>query len=280
MQITVMTFNLRYDKPDPGVRQWKKRVGAIASLIQHYKPDLLGTQEGKPHQLADLQALLPEYNIIGGDRTGTGTGEHCAIFYNPQYLKLQETQDFYLSDTPEIPGSITWGTRLPRMATWANFEVANPGLCLTILNTHLDHENAKSRELSAALISQRLAEFPLKNYLLLTGDYNANPNTLERQIFLSPLANGKQLQDPLDTLPLEQQKTFHNFTGQAWDAIDTIYCDRCADQRYRSFSVEQVIIDRQQWEGVWPSDHFPVIVKLTIEVLADIAENALNLCFD
>ena len=125
-----------------------------------------------------------------------------------------------------------------------------------------------------------MAEFPLKNYLLLTGDFNANPNTLERQIFLSPLANGKQLQDPLDTLPLEQQKTFHNFTGQAWDAIDTIYCDRCADQRYRSFSVEQVIIDRQQWEGVWPSDHFPVIVKLTIEVLADIAENALNLCFD
>jgi hypothetical protein len=35
MQITVMTFNLRYDKPDPGVHQWIKRVGAIASLIQY-----------------------------------------------------------------------------------------------------------------------------------------------------------------------------------------------------------------------------------------------------
>jgi hypothetical protein len=68
---------------------------------------LLGTQEGKSHQLADLQSLLPEYNIIGGDRTGTVTGEHCAIFYNPQYLKLEETQDFYLSDTPDVPGSIT-----------------------------------------------------------------------------------------------------------------------------------------------------------------------------
>ncbi|OBQ23359.1 MAG: endonuclease/exonuclease/phosphatase, partial [Anabaena sp. WA113] len=47
--LTVMTFNLRYDKPDLGVYQWKKRLGAIASLVQHYKPDLLGTQEGKSH---------------------------------------------------------------------------------------------------------------------------------------------------------------------------------------------------------------------------------------
>ena len=128
---------------------------------------------------------------------------------------------------------------------------------LILVYLYLDHENAKSRELSAALISQQLAEFPLENYLLLTGDFNANPHTPERQIFLSPLANGKKLQDPLATLPLEQQKTFHDFTGAAWDAIDTIYCDI-------SFSVEQVIINRQQWEGVWPSDHFPVIVKLTV----------------
>ena len=88
--------------------------------------------------------------------------------------------------------------------------------------------------------------------LIFRGKYSP-----ERQIFLSPLANGKKLQDPLATLPLEQQKTFHDFTGAAWDAIDTIYCDRY-------FSVEQVIINRQQWEGVWPSDHFPVIVKLTL----------------
>ncbi|MEA5617272.1 endonuclease/exonuclease/phosphatase family protein [Cronbergia sp. UHCC 0137] len=257
MKITVMSFNLRYDKPDPGVRQWKKRVGAIASVIQHYKPDIIGTQEGKLNQLEDLQALLPEYGIIGGDRTGTGQGEHCAIFYNPQFLKLQQTKDFFLSDTPEIPGSITWGTRLPRMATWANFELGNSGLSLTILNTHLDHESPKARELGAALITQYLAAFDPKSHLLLMGDFNANPSSPSRQIFLSPLTNGKQLQDALAVLPLEQQKTFHDFTGEARDAIDTIYFDP-------DLQLEQVKIDNQQWEGVWPSDHFPVIVKLTI----------------
>ncbi|WP_234301042.1 endonuclease/exonuclease/phosphatase family protein [Sphaerospermopsis aphanizomenoides] len=248
-----MSFNLRCDKPDPGIRQWEKRVSAIASVIKHYQPDLIGTQEGKPHQLSDLQALLPEYKFIGGDRTGTGQCEHCAVFYNPQILELQQTKDFYLSDTPEIPGSITWETRLPRMATWANFTVGNPSISLTIVNTHLDHEIAKARELGAGLISLRLMEFPAEDYLLLTGDFNANSRTLERII----LADNYRIQDALTNVPWEQQKTFHDFTGEPVDARDTIYCDR-------RFHIEQVIIDNQQWEGIWPSDHFPVIVKLKI----------------
>lgn len=253
MKITVMTFNLRCDKPDQGVRQWEKRVGAIASVIQHYQPDLVGTQEGKPHQLKDLQALLLEYKFVGGDRSGTGEDEHCAIFYKPELLKLQQTQDFYLSDTPEIPGSITWETRLPRMATWANFQVGKPSISLTIVNTHLDHEIAKARELGAALLSLRLMEFPAEDYVILTGDFNANSRTLERII----LADNYRIQDTLANLPLAEQKTFHDFTGEPVDARDTIYGDR-------RFHIEQVIIDNKQWEGIWPSDHFPVIVKLSI----------------
>lgn len=253
MQIRVMTFNLRCDKPDPGVRQWEKRVGAIASVIQHYQPDLVGTQEGKPNQLLDLQALLPEYKFVGGDRTGTGQDEHCAIFYQPENLKLQQTQDFYLSDTPEIPGSITWETRLPRMATWANFTVSHSGISLTIVNTHLDHEVPKARELGSGLLSLRLMEFPAEDYLLLTGDFNANSRTLERII----LSDNYRIQDTLASLSLQKQKTFHDFTGEPLDARDTIYCDR-------RFHIEQVIIENQQWQDVWPSDHFPVIVKLSI----------------
>lgn len=253
MSITVMTFNLRYDKPDPGIQQWGKRFTAIASLIQHYQPDLLGTQEGKIHQLVDLQSLLPEYQYIGGDRTGTGNGEHCAIFYKPQVLKLQETRDFYLSDTPEIPGSITWGNRLPRMATWGTFTINNYPISITIVNTHLDHENVKARDLGAALVNVKLTQFSAENYLLLTGDFNTSPHNTARTIF----ANNPQIQDSLGSIPLEKQKTFHNFTGSAWDAIDTIYCDR-------RFQIQQVIIDDQQWEGLWPSDHFPVIAKISV----------------
>lgn len=252
MSITVMTFNLRYDKPDPGIQQWEKRFTAIASLIQHYQPDLLGTQEGKIHQLGDLQSLLPEYQYIGGDRTGTGKGEHCAIFYKHQVLKLEETQDFYLSDTPEIPGSITWGNRLPRMATWGTFSIHSDPISITIVNTHLDHENAKARDLGAALVNEKLTQFSDENYLLLTGDFNTSPHNAARKVF----ANNPKIQDSLSSIPLEKQKTFHNFTGSAWDAIDTIYCDR-------RFQIQQITIDDKQWDGLWPSDHFPVIARIS-----------------
>ncbi|MFM6107745.1 MAG: endonuclease/exonuclease/phosphatase, partial [Sphaerospermopsis kisseleviana] len=63
--------------------------------------------------------------------------------------------------------------------------------------------------------------------------------------------------DTLANLPLAEQKTFHDFTGEPVDARDTIYGDR-------RFHIEQVIIDNKQWESIWPSDHFPVIVKLSI----------------
>lgn len=259
MQFTVMSFNLRYDKPDPGVRQWQNRVKAIASLIKHYQPDLLGTQEGKAHQINELKALLPEYHTIGGDRTGTGQGEYCTIFYHPHRLQCHHTQDFFLSETPEVAGSITphWNNRLPRMATWGKFKIDGIPYFINIVNTHLDHESVKARELGAALIYQRLGELSPDDYLLVSGDFNATPQTKERQIFQTPLSNGKKLIDTVATLPYNQQKTFHDFTGQPSLAIDTIYSDR-------RWQVEQIIIDRKQWENVWPSDHFPVIVKLNL----------------
>jgi len=103
------------------------------------------------------------------------------------------------------------------------------------------------------IIAQDLATFSRENYLFVTADFNANPHTPEREIF----ANNDRLKDVLSGYSLEEQYTYHEFTGKAWLAIDTIYFDsRC--------QLEKVKIDRQQWEDVWPSDHFPVIATISI----------------
>lgn len=90
MKIRVMTFNLRYDKPDLGNCAWKVRKDAVASLITAYAPDLIGTQEGKAHQILDLHRLLPNYQSVGSDRTDTGIDEYCAIFYRSLALAMSE----------------------------------------------------------------------------------------------------------------------------------------------------------------------------------------------
>lgn len=257
MEIRVMSFNLRYDKPDPGNNAWRVRKQAVAALITHYLPDMIGTQEGQAHQLLDLHRLLPNYQSVGSDRTGTDTGEYCAIFYRTDRLRCLKTQDFVLSDTPEIPGSISpaWGNPIPRMASWAEFAVVGEAKTVTLLNTHLDYKSVQAREFGVKLIRERIGRSELaESYLLLTGDFNADPGTLPREMLKSPLSNGVTLHDALTGIALEHQLTFHDFTGQASTAIDTIYYDS-------RINLHNVCIDAEQWLGIWPSDHFPVVAN-------------------
>jgi len=257
MNIRIITFNIRYDKPDPDNQDWRIRRDAIAALIQEYHPDIIGTQEGKAHQLLDLHRRLPNYQSIGGDRTGTGTGEHCAIFYNQDRLKCLDNGDFYLSDTPDIAGSISpeWGNPVPRMATWAVFSVAQVSQTITCFNTHLDYTSAKARELGARLIRDRMIHCnPDTTYLFLTGDFNAEPDSLPREILSDSSTNSMILHDALAGVELEKQQSIHGFTGEAFAAVDTIYYD----SRLRR---ETVTVDNRKWQGIFPSDHFPVIAN-------------------
>ena len=257
MYLKLITLNLRYDKPDSGNNAWTVRRNAIADMINHYTPDIIGTQEGFAHQLLDLHRLIPNYQSVGCDRTGTGKDEHCAIFYHTQRLKCIDKGDFFLSNTPQIPGSISlnWGNPLPRMVSWAVFTLAGQSKTITCLNTHLDYKSAKARELGVELIRDRINQFsPENTYLFLTGDFNTEPGTLPRQQLSVPLANGISLNDALAGLELGQQLSFHDFTGQAFAAVDTIYYDS-------RISLPAVQVDNTQWQGILPSDHFPVIAE-------------------
>lgn len=253
----LISFNLRYDKPDPGNNGWKYRLKAITELIHFYLPDIIGTQELLPHQMYDLLGKLPDYECVGNDRTGTGKGEYCAIFYRRELLCLA-TGDFCLSESPEIPGSISenWGNPIPRMATWATFSDENQQQ-FTLFNTHLDYRSQKAREFGAKLIGERMSQIPSNDsFFLLTGDFNAEPQSIERQTFLKPLSNNIQLLDSLANIPIDQQMTFHDFTGNAFAAIDTIYYDS-------RLKLQQVKIETGRWLEVWPSDHFPVVAEVS-----------------
>ena len=261
MKLVIITFNLRFDKPDPQEYNWRRRKEAIASILHSYQPDLIGTQEGKAHQLVDLHRLLPNYQSIGGDRTGTGNDEHCAIFYHSSRWECLEAGDFFLSETPTVPGSITpaWGNPQPRMTTWGKFISPGEGKEIILFNTHLDYRSARARELGAQLICDRLKVLSNQNaYLFLTGDFNAAPQTRPRGAFRQSLAHGIQLQDVLAHLELGQQMTYHEFTGEAFDAVDTIYHDS-------RVQLKQVTIDKSKLQGILPSDHFPVIASFLIK---------------
>jgi endonuclease/exonuclease/phosphatase family metal-dependent hydrolase len=141
------------------------------------------------------------------------------------------------------------------MASWAEFAVAGEARTVTLLNTHLDYKSVQARELGVRLIRDRIGRLELpESYLFLTGDFNADPGTLPREMLKSPLSNGVTLHDALTGIELEHQLSFHDFTGQASAAIDTIYYDS-------RISLQNVCIDAEQWLGNWPSDHFPIVAN-------------------
>ena len=171
--IKMMTFNLRYasnSKPNA----WPDRRPLVRRCILEQDPDIFGTQEGLFHQLKNVDDDLPEHTWIGTGRDGGSRGEFMAIFYKPSRLEPMEFDHFWLSDTPKVIGSTTWGHSNRRMVTWVRFLDRKTKREFYFWNTHFDHRVQTAREKAAALINKRVANLKTALPVLLVGDFNAS----------------------------------------------------------------------------------------------------------
>jgi endonuclease/exonuclease/phosphatase family metal-dependent hydrolase len=260
--LTVMTFNLRYDNAGDGENAWPHRREAAAALIRAHSPDLLGTQEGLAPQLEELQARLPGYAAHGRSRADPRQDEHCRVFYRTATLRLRRHGDFWLSETPEVIGSITaaWGNTMPRMVTWGEFEPVGGGAPFTFVNTHLDHASPLARERAAAQIVRFLRELSVIQPVIVGGDLNSVPGSLPLKILTGEVPVDDAASPLRDSYCLaggtgEGRATFHGFTGRGEERIDYLL----VDPRFR---VTQCDVLEAPVEGRWVSDHFPVVAAL------------------
>ena len=76
-----------------------------------------------------------------GRRGGGADDEHMGVLYRTDALRLVESGDFWLSDTPDVVGSITWGNLYPRMVTWGLFESRDDGRRFYLFNTHFPYRD-------------------------------------------------------------------------------------------------------------------------------------------
>ena len=88
------------------------------------------------------------------------------------YLHM-ETRHFWLSNTPEVVGSASWGNSVKRMVTWVRFRDLKTNKEFYFWNTHFDHRSQPSREKSAQLILNRVKALKTKLPVILVGDFNA-----------------------------------------------------------------------------------------------------------
>ena len=80
-------------------------------------------------------------------------GEYSAILYRLERFKVEKSDTFWLSDTPEKPSkSQKWGNACIRICTWARLIEKKSGHAFYMFNTHLGHRSQLSREKSVQLI--------------------------------------------------------------------------------------------------------------------------------
>jgi endonuclease/exonuclease/phosphatase family metal-dependent hydrolase len=249
---TAMSANLRYGTAEDGPDAWPLRHERVARALRSAAPDVLGTQETLDFQDEFLRDLLPAHAAIGRGRDADGGGERCTLWINARRFLVEDGGTFWLSPTPEAPGSRGWDAALPRTCTWARLRERASGRTLHVWNLHLDHRGAEARLRSAEALAARLAATPGPHLLL--GDLNCGEDS-------APLAalRAAGLRDSFrDAWPdAAAVGTFHAFGGGTAGAkIDFVLVD--AGLR----TLEAAILDQPAPDGRWPSDHHFVSARL------------------
>jgi endonuclease/exonuclease/phosphatase family metal-dependent hydrolase len=251
-----MTFNVRYPASGDGPNRWEQRRDLFIETIRAKDPDLFGTQELFELQAQYIVEKLPGYRWFGLSRRGNHEDEHMGVFYRDSRLRVVESGNFWLSETPNTAGSMSWNVSLPRMVTWGLFEIKGTKLRFYYYNTHFPHrrEDEEARVRCAKVIQERMAGLPKNVPFILAGDFNAPAGGDVYKTFVPDLT------DAWTTAAIRfgPEGTFGGFKGVTTGArIDWIF--------YRGFGkvlhAETVTLNEN---GRYPSDHYPVSAILEI----------------
>jgi endonuclease/exonuclease/phosphatase family metal-dependent hydrolase len=258
--VKVMTFNLRTSLAKDN-HPWSKRWAVVKQMVEQEKPDVIGTQEGTSSQLSELKVGLPSYQWIGEGREGGKYGEFVAIFYREDRLKPLQQGNFWLSETPDKPGSQSWGSAYPRMATWILFEDLANQKQFYVLNTHLDDKSETAREKGAELIARTVNAWDPKIPVIITGDFNSYIQESAGRVLTTQGQMKDAFREAAEKIN-DHLGTFHHYInvqtgGGIQKRIDYIF--------FRgNISVKKSEIVTFHINGQYPSDHFPVTADIVL----------------
>lgn len=255
---TVATCNLRFDNPRDTGNLWRDRAPVMAALIRFHDFDVFGTQEGLKNQLDDINTALPEYSYYGlGRDDGQDKGEHSSIFFRKDKFRLLNKGDFWLSETPDKPGP-GWDAHLNRICSWVYLQDIKSKRKFYFFNVHYDHQGVKARQESSKLILQKIKIIAGNEPALLTGDFNGDHDSEWYRL----IAQSGNMKDTYKEAahPYANNGSFNGFgtSIQSNGIIDHIFISK-------QFKVSGWGVLTDSYHGKYPSDHFPVMAKITLQ---------------
>jgi endonuclease/exonuclease/phosphatase family metal-dependent hydrolase len=252
--LTIATYNMRYDNTSDTLNAWGKRLPIIAQLVRFHDFDIFGGQELLSHQIEGLTKLLPEYGWFGvGRDDGKQQGEFSPIFYKKDAYTALRQGTFWLAPNSDVPGK-GWDAALPRICSWGEFQEKKGKQKFFVFNTHFDHRGEQARVESARLILEKAKQIAGSAPVIVMGDFNSDQDSEGYKVLAaSPLKDAFHL----PKVKYANTSTFNSFDIRTGG-------DRRIDHLFLSpvFSVNKYGILTDSYQGKLPSDHYPVMIEV------------------
>lgn len=280
----IITFNIRYATPQPvpGEAPWATRCPKLANqlrfLVAGHPATFLCLQEALANQVSDIKGELGgSWGYIGvGRDDGVAEGEFSPVFYDADVWTCERSKTYWLSQTPELPGSRGWDAVLPRIVTMGLFRHRQTAARVVVLSTHFDHRGIKAREESASLIlrltdawvgksSDEDRSHQGKPPVFLGGDFNSTPSD---KAYLTMTAPKTGMTDISTLIPKERrygnELTYSSFgeNGEVPKRIDFLFVKDTSGIKFLTFGVLANRFD----DGIFLSDHRATVSDMEIPV--------------
>jgi endonuclease/exonuclease/phosphatase family metal-dependent hydrolase len=250
----VISSNIRFNNPADKSNSWDNRKSFYYSVINQNKPQIIGSQEGREDQLRELEQGLVSKRLVDTNRTWIEQRMYPCLYVDKS-IKVLDSGDRWLSDTPEVPGSKIESSAFPRLMTWSLIEQEQNRVF--VFNLHLDHTTDEVREAQALIAIEEILKINKNTEpLIVVGDFNSSPDSKVYKYFIEKLS----LIDPWRVHGKSEETSYHKFHGKFPDGkrIDWILHSNTLETR-----AIELLQDHDN--GKYPSDHFPVFCDIIIK---------------
>lgn len=264
--IKVVSFNLRRDSGLARKNRWEVRRDIATNIIRDSGAAIIGVQEVLPLMRQDIRRLLSEYSVFGQGRMmgrRPKSDEHSDIILKNDDVEIASVRTFWLSKKPDTVSRAYFAV-FPRICTVAEVLIKKTGRRIRVLNTHFDHVCWLARTLSVRMILEYIEQAnercPLPTILM--GDFNAGMDSSAIRILREHMNEYKNvtLHDVYGVLDFTPGNTYHGSKGRVRpnsSPIDYIFVSD-------DFDVLDVETDKGNQNGIYPSDHYPVVATLRL----------------
>ena len=252
--INIMSSNLRCINPqDTGKRSWFYRADLILKNIEAQSPSIIGFQEATKWQYQYLCDTLEGFDSVIEYRDEMLNSEGCPIFYKTDLYNLIDKGSFWLSETPEVM-SKDWDSACYRICSYVILENKADGKQFVVFNTHLDHVSEEARINGIGVVLDKIAQFGGLPSLIM-GDFNCVEGSVTYNKVTENFLDAKyETDNPVKSC------TYQCFGEQLdRECIDFFMISK------QGIKAENYKVVDTTYDGVYPSDHFPICLKFKLD---------------